>query len=648
MKFFRFTLFLLIFLSYLLLPTLLFSQQKDNLPWNAGIFLAPNINFFSTEVNFIQNNVTEYSAKDIYPTFGFGAGLLFNYPITKDIFISGSLGYHYFNPKADAIYYDLATRIVTRTAEAEDFKFSYFEFYPSIKVYNILPSSKDFYLTGGVEISSFLTKELNGFEIPDVQTRVALGLGAGYTFRLSPQVFLTPELSFRLPLTKIADNTFDFPSFPNVYSINKIYSFPQLRFSVALTFGPSTEKKPREVEVPADKFLRFKEVTTYDEKNQRIPVTKIKVEDTYYKELFPLVPYVFFEENLTRPTAGTLETISGAESGEFSTERLELNAFEVNKRILDIVGFRLKNNPRADLTLVGTLDGSKKESQNKTLNQERANYVRDYLVQTWGINPQRINLRTVNFPSKPSTTRDPEGVAENRRVELSSSNPEILAPIELKGENVRIAQPEIIEFVPETNLDEVESWEFTAYQGERPVKSYSSFAGEPLSPIIWNIKPNTLANSSVPVDYKLTVRAKDGFTLSARGTIPVEYFSSSRKKIENQPDKTIARFSLILFDFDKADVSQPDQEILKKYVIPEIQYNSTVKIYGFTDRIGDEGYNKNLALRRAEAVKSIILKQKRDVKIETYAVGESDLFDNNYPTGRHLCRTVQIIVETPK
>jgi outer membrane protein OmpA-like peptidoglycan-associated protein len=195
--------------------------------------------------------------------------------------------------------------------------------------------------------------------------------------------------------------------------------------------------------------------------------------------------------------------------------------------------------------------------------------------------------------------------------------------------------------------DSIASWEIDVYQGDNLLRRTSG-SGQP-KPLQWNIRPNELASKQIPVDYKLTVETTEGLRLNSNGSIPVEYFSSTRKRTEDLPDRTISKFSLVLFDFDKSDVSAADQEIIKKYIVPAIKYNSTVKIYGYTDRIGDDEYNLNLATRRAEAVKSIILKYLKDAKIETYGVGERTLlFDNDLPTGRHLSRTVQVLVITPR
>ena len=105
----------------------------------------------------------------------------------------------------------------------------------------------------------------------------------------------------------------------------------------------------------------------------------------------------------------------------------------------------------------------------------------------------------------------------------------------------------------------------------------------------------------------------------------------------------------MLFDFDKADVSDKDMEILNKYIVPEINFNSIVKIYGYTDNIGDEKYNEKLAKRRANAVMNVLKKKVPKANYEAFGVGEKvEIFDNKTPVGRHLSRTVQIYVITPR
>lgn len=655
-------LLILLFLSFASFVNPLYSQTKGEprfyLPWNLGFFGNVNFDFWNEELQW-YDAITNQRVGVQNPNFtftGFGLGGVINYPITNNIFLTGRIGYNYSSGNINFYSFNYSDGTYSTIENALKLTASYIEFTPGITIYNFIPKASDLYFLGALEIGSFVTKSLENIsngaksDIPNVETRIAGVLGLGYTFRLSPTILLSPELSFRIPfndMSKATDYITDGAGNILAYHTDK-FSFSQLRIGASLTFAPAPEIHEEYYKETMPSIAGFKEVRTYDDKGKAIPVEVIRVEDTKYQELFPIVPYVFFEENSATPVPNTQILLTSAERGEFNINQLEMDALEINKRTLDIVGYRLKNNPKAELTITGTIDGNKKESQNKTLARQRAEFAKNYLVTTWGINQERINIRTTGLPSKPSTNTDPDGVVENRRAELSSSNPSILEPIVIEGENQRIAEPSIIEFVPFAQVpDSIVSWEIDVYQGDNLLRRTSG-SGQP-KPLQWNIRPNELASKQIPIDYKLTVETIEGHRLNSNGNIPVEYFSSTRKKTEDLPDRTISKFSLVLFDFDKSDVSATDQEIIKKYIVPAIKYNSTVKIYGYTDRIGDDEYNLNLATRRAEAVKSIILKYSKDAKVETYGVGERTLlFDNDLPTGRHLSRTVQVLVITPR
>lgn len=651
-KLFYIAFFSLAFPFFISFSQTLKHNKEFSLPWNIGFSVNGNFNFISSDLQFYDiNRLLVGSPSESKLFSGFGINGLINYPISKNIFFTGRLGYNYFSGDFDFLLFDYNTGLTTIYSDMVPTKVGYFEIMPGIQIYNLIPNASQLYFLGGFEIGLIQTaKYQNNYtgtpeiDIPNTKTRIALVLGAGYTFKLTPSVFLSPEATFRIALNKLADYEIQNSS---GYK-RELISFSQLRIGASLTFG--MEPYPTEVYFREEKpnQVRIADIRTYDENGNPKKVDVLKVEDTKYQELFPLVPYVFFEQNSTNLQPSTQTLISSAEAGEFNINQLEMDALEINKRTLDIIGLRMRENQSAELTVTGTIDGSRIEQQNKKLAQQRANYVKDYLVKTWGINPERINTRVVGLPSKPSTTSDPEGIAENRRAELSSSNSKILEPILLEGENQRISNPNLIDFVPEVSVrDSISFWQLTLYQGNQLLRQFNG-SGIPKIQT-WNIRPNELANRSIPIDYKFEVQLLSGDKLWANGSIPVDYFSYSRKKTEDLPDRQISKFSLVLFDFDKSEVSPSDQEIIKKYIIPAIKFNSTVKIYGYTDRIGDDEYNLNLATRRAEAVKSIIRRQLKDVKIETYGVGERTLlFDNNLATGRHLSRTVQVLIITPR
>jgi outer membrane protein OmpA-like peptidoglycan-associated protein len=92
------------------------------------------------------------------------------------------------------------------------------------------------------------------------------------------------------------------------------------------------------------------------------------------------------------------------------------------------------------------------------------------------------------------------------------------------------------------------------------------------------------------------------------------------------------------------------EKYLTDVVTPKIPQNAVVIIHGHTDIIGEEAYNLNLSLDRANEVKNIIEKAlsnsgRKDVKFEVHGFGEDEsmaAFENKLPEERFYNRTVII------
>jgi outer membrane protein OmpA-like peptidoglycan-associated protein len=71
--------------------------------------------------------------------------------------------------------------------------------------------------------------------------------------------------------------------------------------------------------------------------------------------------------------------------------------------------------------------------------------------------------------------------------------------------------------------------------------------------------------------------------------------------------------------------------------------NSTVKIEGYTDRIGNAELNLSLSQRRAENIARALGVNPGQAK----GLGEQLIYDNDLQEGRFFSRTVNIVIETP-
>jgi outer membrane protein OmpA-like peptidoglycan-associated protein len=115
-----------------------------------------------------------------------------------------------------------------------------------------------------------------------------------------------------------------------------------------------------------------------------------------------------------------------------------------------------------------------------------------------------------------------------------------------------------------------------------------------------------------------------------------------RKRREQIEDYEIERFSLILFDFDKAEIVGSNSKVVD-FIASRTRPESQIEIRGYTDRTGDEMYNQQLSERRALATKAALNRS------DAVAIGIGErqlLYDNDLPEGRFYCRTVQVTVKT--
>ena len=111
----------------------------------------------------------------------------------------------------------------------------------------------------------------------------------------------------------------------------------------------------------------------------------------------------------------------------------------------------------------------------------------------------------------------------------------------------------------------------------------------------------------------------------------------------------VSRLSLIVFDFDKADINTQNRRMISSFVARSLQPSSTSSIIGSTDKLGELAHNQQLSEARAIAVRDLILAERPTAQItKVEGVGPSRLlYDNSTPEGRYYCRTVTVEVRTP-
>ncbi|MES2765367.1 MAG: OmpA family protein [Bacteroidota bacterium] len=371
------------------------------------------------------------------------------------------------------------------------------------------------------------------------------------------------------------------------------------------------------------------------------------IENRMIEEYFPLRNYVFFEDGSTDMPA-KYTRISSGEAASFNEASFmtAVGAGAPNSNIggetgrserqmgvyyngLNIFASRLRANPTATITLSG--------SGNATEGKAMAESVKNYLVSTFGVDAARITTQAALVGKAGDANTPKEDLAltkvENRRVTISSNNPEIMKPVRITSTQTDVVDNDLVLGVDASS--NVDSWRVTI-DGNGYRETYGPFRRNSqrigAAPILG-------ARTSGTYTARFEGTTKDGKVMTKDQTFTLNKKAASAAQ-------TAQRYS-ILFEFDDNTAISTYESFLKGDVAPKINPNASVYIHGHTDVVGLEDYNLDLSARRANEVKTILesATSGKNVKYETYGFGEArSPFDNGRAEGRYYNRTVIIDV----
>lgn len=369
------------------------------------------------------------------------------------------------------------------------------------------------------------------------------------------------------------------------------------------------------------------------------------VEEFESNEYTPLLPYLFFPEDSSSIGLTRQRLLRSAKEAEQWTESaIQESTLGVFSDVLNILGYRMKKNPSSTLTIVGCNAHIGVESGDTALSMSRAKAVASYLNAVWGINAKRLTLKTQNLPDKHARVDSPDGMEENRRIELRPTPQALLAPI-VNEHITRDITPPTLELTPTISSGAGLNWWYMYLKQKGTLLKQFSGSEAPATQL-YQLDNAVLEESEAPLAITLQAADAAGQQKTLEKTIRIQQKTVKKKRIELLEDKRIDRFSFIMFDYDKSIVDVDGTKTLLDEVKKKIEPNSIVTITGHGDRSGSKEYNRDLAARRCAEVQKVL--QVADRQLVIKPVGNEQLLqDNTLPEGRAYSRVVQIVIETP-
>jgi outer membrane protein OmpA-like peptidoglycan-associated protein len=648
----------LIYLSLLLLGLVVTLPAQDvqrvqpNFWW--GFSGAANVNMYTGTTQTLNPSLMVPAAfHDGFGVKGFGSLLLEYRPVQFFGFML-NLGYDNRGGAFDQVFSpcdcpaDLTTNLSYATIQPS-FRFS--------------PFGRDFYLfmggAYGFNVNKSFAYTLDQFtgdvnntttgDFGNVRRDVfSSHFGVGYDIQLaeanSPfQVALSPFVSYH-------------PYFGQAPRDIESWSLSTVRIGVALKFGKGRVHEP--VEQVYEEIIPVKTPVAIvaDKKTSvefmvRAP-SSVSVK-RIINEAFPLRNYIFFEKGSSEIPGRYVKLTSALAMG-FTPNQLRTSnpinqtgrsarQMKVYYNILNVLGYRMNEHPAATITLIGAAAGD-----GEVQGRQYAESAKRYLVNVFGINSTRITTIGRKQPLSPSSLHAGSNFLEmlqasDRRVDIMSSSPNLLAPLLIVAEQVNPLDNHIFFTVESTDEQPLSSWNIDVTDENGVTKRYGPYIRKQES-----IAASTILGNKTKGTYNVVVSGKTPYGLLIKKESTVQLVQAEQSANEAM------RFS-ILFEFDQSEASSNYEQFLLKEVAPNVVSNGTVIIHGYTDIVGNPDYNMQLSERRALAVRQVLEKAinnagKTGVKFEMIAFGTDKKFspfDNGLPEERFYNRTVIIDIIQP-
>ncbi|MBI5578905.1 MAG: OmpA family protein [Deltaproteobacteria bacterium] len=375
----------------------------------------------------------------------------------------------------------------------------------------------------------------------------------------------------------------------------------------------------------------------------------VSVEEITIVDSAPLLNYVYFDTGRADIPSRYVRFNSPADTLTFE-ERTLKGTLEKYHQVLNIIGRRTADRPRARLRITGCNSNWGEEKGKSELSRRRAEAVRTYLQAAWGIESARMAVDARDLPAVASAGNIPEGRAENQRVEITSDDPAILDTVQSTFIEA-VSDTDQFRITPqiETGLG-LKDWRIEMTGDGKPLEALTG-TGALDANYVLALKDLGLLNigSYHTITAAVEVTDPKGQNFRAEDSTRVRLIRREERLAQKEGYKVVEKYALILFDFDRAEIKDRNRAVLDRISARMREVPAAVvTIVGHTDSIGKVDYNVALSKKRAQAAYDLILGSGLRARdgISHDGRGPADpLFDNGLPEGRAFNRTVTVSLE---
>jgi len=402
-------------------------------------------------------------------------------------------------------------------------------------------------------------------------------------------------------------------------------------------------------------------LVAYNKDKQETELVEIYMKVELTREIYPLLPYVFFDEN-SAIIPKRYQKITDYK--KFDASKLEASPITYHRNNLNIIGQRMLSNPNAKINIIGYIDPTT-ENNRCDLALDRAMSVKNYLITIFKISSDRITAKVNEnscYPTDLTRSKTKEAFQENRRVVISTEKPELLFAVNraIVQEPTEISPPIInVMGTGEIFVTKYEPYypyskDKQEYEIEKP-----SFNELSISQVGYPIFNQTYNETSVKKEIIFTRQNIQNL----KGNLPLEFrfathdidqrIEAKRMEIEVKKDTAqiaVEKLTLTIFQVSQSNLDNRIKKEIKKF-ISNLDDNTEILIKGYSDNLGDYKSNKNLSAHRANEVKNYINQIAPNAKVVSVkGVGSDEfppgVYSYSSPEERFISRTVEIEIRT--